>query len=459
MLWSLLTMGVLLSAKPSPADEVVFVPCPHSTPEWTAAQERLLAFDARLSGLPDEADAQPVEEALRELLKSRCFEMSREERTPASTEKGVPPALSLKAWWREGGRAWVESYLELGKPGVRTVVLPPGVRPALALETAEPTHRLASLLCSAADSDCAKQMEPWAAGVDAAFARERERQEKTTQLTEKIARRCAQDARKKPARWRYTAWRTCYRASDSYDAQPPVVRMRAPADGWLVLRGRRGHYGFCDEVRAYHLGTGTAWVSQSCSELALHEDKDRRGAVNAKATDEARVAQVMVGTLALEPLREMARAVLLADEPEGRGRALPTSVPVPEGYRIEWRERKSGISSVGMGGGAGWFTTAQTRLKWSWFPPERAEPLTGELTWPDSSQPMEDLADRLVAAAEETFKQGCPARLVPTALLDFTQAPGVNRLDAPEGVVRPQDAVLTALRNWQPPPGCSVPKE
>lgn len=457
MLWSLLTVGVLLSAKPPPG-EVVFVPCPQSTPEWAAAQERLLALDARMGSLPDEEDSRPVVEALRELLKSRCFEMSREEDS-ALMEDEPPPALSLKAWWREGGRTWVESYLELGKPGVRAVVLPPAVRPVLVRETAKPDHRLASLLCSAADRGCAKQMETWTSQVEVAFARERERQGESSRLAEKISQTCEESARKRPARWRYTAWRQCHRNSDSHAPQPVVVRMRAPEDGWLVIRGRRGHHSFCDEVRAYHLGTGTAWVSQSCSELALYEDKERLGEVNVKATDEARRAEVAVGTVSLEQLREVARAVLLADEPMAHGRAAATSVPVPEGYRIEWRERKSGLSSVGLGGGAGWFTSGQTRLNWAWFPPGRAEPLSGELTWPDSAQPAEDHADRLIREMEETFKSGCPTRAVPLLLLDFTKAPGVNRLDAPSGVVRPQDERLTALRNWQSPPGCAAPQE
>ncbi|AGC46802.1 hypothetical protein MYSTI_05525 [Myxococcus stipitatus DSM 14675] len=458
MLWSLLSLGVLLSAKP-PSDEKVFVPCPLSTPEWAEARERFRALDARVEALPDEDDARSTVVALGEVLKSRCFEMSREETSSPVSEEEPPPALSLKAWWRQGGRAWVESYLELGKPEVRTVVLPPEVRPALARETAAPDHRLASLLCSAADRECAKQMVSWEVKAEASFARERDRVAKTTDLDEKIAARCVAEARAKPARWRYTSWRSCQRDSISHGTQPPVIRMRMPTDGWLVMRGRRGHHSFCDEVRAYHLGTGTAWVSQSCSELALYEDDARLGQVDVQATDAARSARVAVGTVSLDLLREMARAVLLADEPMAHGRASAISVPVPKGYRIEWRERKSGLSSVGMGGGAGWFTSGQTRLTWTWFPPERAEPLAGELTWPDSSQPMEDLADRLVVEAEETFKQGCPARLAPAALLDFTQPPGVNRLDAPTGVARPQDALLTALRTWQPPPGCSVPKE
>nr|WP_128798116.1 hypothetical protein [Corallococcus coralloides] len=57
-----------------------------------------------------------------------------------------------------------------------------------------------------------------------------------------------------------------------FTSQLELGRIRAPMDGWLVIRGRRGHYSFCDQLDAFHLGTGTLYRSSSCSGLALKSD-------------------------------------------------------------------------------------------------------------------------------------------------------------------------------------------
>ncbi|NTX59902.1 hypothetical protein HUA74_04440 [Myxococcus sp. CA051A] len=455
MLLPLLTLGVLLSARP-PADEKVFAPCPEASPEWTAARERLLALDARLETLPDGGDRKAGAKALRELLTSRCFAMSREEREPVPED--VSP-LALKAWWKQGGRTWVESYLELGKPGARTVVLPPEARETLTRDSVKPDHRLASLLCAASDTACAKEMEGPYTRVDAAFLRALDRPDESSVAEAEAESRkgCEEDARTRPQRWRYTAWRGCEGGWTSFDKVLPVVRMRMPKDGWLVLRGRRGHHGFCDEVRAYHLGTGAAWVSQSCSDLALYDDAKRIGQVDVKTTNANRLARVRVGTLSVDSLRELTWVLLLADEAITVDRARPLTRTVPAGYPIEWRERPSGITTRGGGGGGSfWGNTGQTTLRWTWFPPEKAEPLSGELTWPESADPADDHADRLLVDAEKSFKEGCPSRPAPVDLLDFTRPASVNKRDAPEGVTSQQDDLVTALRDWRPSPGCAV---
>lgn len=48
-----------------------------------------------------------------------------------------------------------------------------------------------------------------------------------------------------------------------------TIELRAPSHGWFILRGRRGHYRFSDEVRAYDLATGAAYVARSEAALAL----------------------------------------------------------------------------------------------------------------------------------------------------------------------------------------------
>lgn len=102
-----------------------------------------------------------------------------------------------------------------------------------------------------------------------------------------------------------------------------------------------------------------------------------------------------------------------------------------------------------------WGNSGQTRLQWTWFPPERGEPLSGELTWPESADPADDHADHLVVEAEATLATGCPPLPAPVDLLDFTRPGSVNRSDAPEGVAKPQEALVSALRAWSPPASCA----
>ncbi|MCE9668095.1 hypothetical protein LY474_09745 [Myxococcus stipitatus] len=456
MLLPLLTLGVLLATKPAPAEKV-FTPCPRDTPEWTAARERLAALDARLGGLPDEGDADGAFAALQQTLASRCFEMSREEKADRP-EKGVL-ASQLRTWWRDGGKAWVESYLDLGTPGARTVVLPPSVRPMLARETAPKDHRLASLLCPLSDLACAKGTEAWFARADAAFLPENLARSGISRDERRVDPfdTCEEAALKRPKRWRYTLWRRCLGDTLNSESALPLVRLRAPGDGWLVLRGRRGHYEFCDELRAYHLGTGAAWVSQSCSALVLREDPEHRGRVDGKKTDEGRQPRVKAGAVSPERLRELTWVLLLEDEPASR--TLVSRHTVPEGFAVELRESPSENHGTvgGAVGGSVWGNTGQTRITWRWFPPGDAEPFHGEFTWPDSSDALENHADHLLEALEKDFVEGCPRKPAPLDVLDFTRATTVNRVDAPDGVAKPQDTLLEVLRAWKAPASCATP--
>jgi hypothetical protein len=130
-------------------------------------------------------------------------------------------------------------------------------------------------------------------------------------------------------------------------------------------------------------------------------------------------------------------------------------VPVPEGFPVERREliKDDGVEG-GVVGGSFWGHSGQTVLRWSWFPPGGAEPVSGELTYPDSAAVEEDHADVLLEEAEDTLREGCPPVPVPPAVLDFTRAPAVNGRDAPGGVAKVQDVLVEALRAWRPPPRC-----
>ncbi|RKI62010.1 hypothetical protein D7X55_22490 [Corallococcus sp. AB049A] len=444
-------LGWLLTAAPAQAGRIV--PCAPDTADWKAAQEALSAFDARMQALPDDGEVEDARSGLQLLLSHRCFGIAREEehREPLSwDEDAATTALALKTWWRDGGKAYFASQLELGRPGAQSIVMAPDLREVLAREASQ-KHRLATLLCPAKAGECGAETEAWRARAEKAF-RPENRRPGTFDADPPPPTDCMKEARRKPSRSRYKAWRECLALDPSgrnVQTVLPLGRIRAPAGGWLVIRGRRGHYDFCDQLDAYHLATGTTYRSSSCSGLALKSD----GKVDGVATNAARQSSVRVGRVSPERIRELSWMLMMEPEVNDRVQVEAVRVPVPKGLRVEWPTIEDGILG-GVAGGVFGGSTAQTRLIWKWFPPGGTEPLSGTFTYPYSWAAGEDHANVLMTEAEATFQGGCPALPVPVRELDFTREPGVNRVDAPEGVSKVQDARVEALLAWKPPEGC-----
>jgi len=186
--------------------------------------------------------------------------------------------------------------------------------------------------------------------------------------------------------------------------------MRAPESGWWVLEGRRGHHSFCDEIRAYHLETGTAFVVSSCSRLVLRND----GSVDGRGTDTLRKVQTRMGQLPLDSLREAAWMTFLAPEVQegvvlsGTGTALP-----PE---ITPAQRSGQGMGFGAVGGSG--SSAQTRLNWTWSR-SQGQRHSGALIWPeDYDRAGYDHAVKLLQTAEASFVESCPRAALPNWLTD-----------------------------------------
>ena len=445
-------LGWLLAAAPSQAGRIV--PCAPDTADWKAAQEELSAFDARMQALPDDGEVEDARSGLQLLLSHRCFGIAREEehREPLSwDEETATNALALKTWWRDGGKAYFASQLELGRPGAQSIVIAPDLREVLARETS-PKHRLAPLLCPVKAGTCGAETETWRVRAEQTALLPRNRRYKDSDAPADRPPDCVAVARKRPSRERYKAWRECL--GDNAGARPlqsalPLGRIRAPMDGWLVVRGRRGHYTFCDQVDVFHLATGTTYRSNSCSKLHLAP----QGNVDTSETDAARKAEVTAGRVAPERLRELTWMMLM--EPEVRDGVQVTAlrVPVPKGIPVEW-PAKNNVREGGSSSGAGMWNSGQTLLGWTWFPPANEEPWSGEFTFPMTYELGEDHINVLLKEAEDSFEEGCPAVPPPVALLDHTREPGVSDVDAPEGVGREQDARVVALRTWRPPAGC-----
>jgi hypothetical protein len=328
------------------------------------------------------------------------------------------------------------------------VLFPPDEPPVLAAEDLPRDHALRSLLCSAGDESCGRETAGWAlragdafrahglAGAPLAAAPGREA----------LAERCRREAMAVNEDLRYARWYGCVAAGLPRDAVLPLGRVRAPARGWLVLRGRRGHYHFCDEARAYDLATGAAWIATSCGGLVLQNG----GSVDFDATDRNRAGSVVTGVLPIDALREAVWMLLLADQVEVVRRQAEL-VPLPRG--LEPRLPSDG-SIFGSVADSMWFTSAQTTLAWSWIDGGRVR-AEGTLVWPSSYRAAETHAASLVRTAEAALAPGCPPAALPRAFdAAFDAASshgGVSSLDAdPVGRTRVSDRLADRLRRHRP---------
>ncbi len=377
-----------------------------------------------------------IEERLEALRQTPCFALAAldDDPTPFATT-GV-----ARAWWEEGGHEWASEFLSYGSGYRDELVLAPSRRSTLALEAASQDDPLRSLLCPEADESCGRETAGWTIRAEQAFhdhareqSAERDRQDEDDEDDEDEPRLdCGAEAREEALGERYGAFRGCVAERRPLHSAMPVGRMRAPTRGWLVIRGRRGHYHFRDGLSAYDLATGAAYVASSDSALVLRDD----GSVDGDATDAARRVTGEAGRLSVDAVRELAWMLFLAGRVEERF-ADVTTVALPRGIPLRSHDDASSFGGLSASGS---FSSAQTELDWVWVEGGRVQ-LSGQLTWPESSVAANDHAVQLLRIAEATFAPGCvPARL--TALPGLGSAGGVSAHDADyDELARTQEAL------------------
>jgi hypothetical protein len=427
--------------------------CVESSPAHLRAVASLNRLDEHLEALKDTDPTDKVEQELRTLLGSECFRLAFE----AGRIPQPDSAESLTGWWLGGGRAWLESYLELPRLGpvenrVPNVVVPPDARKTLQLE-AHRDHPLQGLLCLTGDAECGVATRGWKLRADSYFEAHRAlgRREGPSRLDggstsgpRLTSRDCAEKASTVDAGQRYEVWRTCVDSRRPKRVALPLGEFKAPAAGWLVITGRRGHYEFCDTTRAYDLSTGTAFVSDSCSDLALRND----GSVDRGATNRARVEHVRVGTLSAENIKEALWMMLLRAEAQ-EVQLKAEYYPLPAGLVPRVTVRPDGeFTTSGL-----WANTAQTTLTWQWLPPA-GPAFAGRLTWPDSYDAAEDHAASLLDIAERSLVERCAPASVPAAGL-FTSR-GTRRLNSvsAKSVEELHRELAKASDKWGTPIAC-----
>lgn len=427
----LLALG-LVAADPAAAERSH--PCVPNTTAHRDARARLAALRAVITALSPSDDVAPVRRSLSDLASSECFEL-------ASTSVRLPEvrdALTIRRWWEAGGDAYFENMLDAyrepdarGRPtGRPQILVPPDERHSLTLDTA-PRHALASLLCRDQDASCGAETAGWRVRAERrlqAFAAEDEVRYSGDGEPTRAQRRAACDttAARTPRATRFVEWLQCVDAERATVPALPIGRFRAPKTGWIVLRGRRGHYSFCDEVRAYDLATGAAYVAQSCSGLALRHD----GSVDAGATDGARGLEVTSGRLPVDALREAALMTMLAPSVDEHVSDNAWYEPLPAGVSMDWEEL-----SFGGFGMRSWYSSGQTQLSWAWVDGGRVV-ASGALTWPESARAGETHADELWQVAEGGLVAGCAPAALPTAWPLASASAGVSPLDARPDTLR-----------------------
>jgi hypothetical protein len=421
--------------------------CESESLAWKAGQQALGALHERITALADGDPPGPALDQFAALLSTDCFRFALESpRMPAPDT-----ALSLKQWWADGGYDWLASYLELPELGVSTdlkkhVVVPPDTRRTLRVG-AGPAH-LAPLLCALDDLKCAADTRGWRRRAESFLSLHRVREddrERDEDLKKALARdagSCEEIAARAPAALQYRGWRDCLESQRPTRWTLPLGPLKTPTSGWLIVSGRRGHYSFCEAIGAYHLGTGAAYIAESCSDLVLREE----GSVDRGATQRAARSRTVTGTLRLDNLREAAWALLVLKEAEDV-QARAEFYPLPSGL-TPVLAAKEWDGPIAFSGG-GWMTSAQTTLDWSWVPQD-GPVATGELTWPNSSNGVEEHAAGLLDVAEGTLIEGCPPSPPPS--LDLVRKRiRVHQADAIPGIDK---QLVERFRTWRPVPPC-----
>jgi hypothetical protein len=419
-------------------------PCRPDSALHREATQALAALGAQIEALAPAADHGPASAALTALLAHPCLRLAD---LDLATQPAFDSAVALKHFWKESGEDWLQAYLDHAKPGAEgggKIVLPAAPRPTLSRET-HPGHDLTPLLCSLADADCAARTRGWVMRAGDAV-------EDHDYLSDADSEECARKARSERPPRRYSAWRACIDGKIVPTMALPLGGLNAPADGWLVIHGRRGHYEFCDEIRAYDLATGSAYVAQRCDGLI-------RMWTGEGAVPDAGQIKAQAGQVVRENLRETAWMMLLAPFAGGTDARslhhlyLPDGIELRRSARIEPRRRLIMTSSD------------QTELAWSYVR-QGAVMATGTLTWPtDYADTARAHAVRLLEITEAAFAPGCPRAVLPAGLISTARLgdqPEVSPLDASAGeldrTALDLAAALEGLRTNAAARGCAPPE-
>lgn len=381
---------------------------------------RVIELGAISAGLRNEkADARALLADLRAALTKPCLAHV----APTMTLPKVTSVEVLRRVWDgslHGALLEASEGLRSNR-GQQYLVIPPGLLPELPDAARKD---LASMICALNDSSCDRSASYVMRSHEAfdAMARAEASSHHVgwegsnswfVEVSQVMCTRDVEDGH--PAPKTFEMWASCAASQAPKNRRYAESRLRAPERGWLFLRGRRGHYEFADEVRAYDLATGAAYVARNEGGLVLggHDFAAQRG------------TETMTGQVAPDHVRELAFA-LLTRKAIVKVRTDVSYAAVPAGVPLSLAPPSSALNVAGWGE-LSWASSAQTQLAWTYTDPTRGTRASGDFTWPSSSDWVEEHIDGLVRIAEAGLVKGCaPAKLPAPS----TAAPGrVSSID------------------------------
>jgi hypothetical protein len=399
-------------------------PCRIDGPEHAAASAEVARIDAAIGALPVDGDLTTIIEALSQLGKSPCFDIGGRFTFDEGEDERPDSALSLRDSWG-AGKEFIESYLNLaGAPGAdgTRLWIRPRFRRTWSRESAAGDPRR-PLLCSVLDTACIDSTSAFRLRAEGWLELDAERARLARGGDALRTRSCRDGLEGLPPDARLGAWLDCLESERDEHLTLPLVGPGRPQQGWLLLSGRRGHYEFCDEVRAYDLTSGAAYDVGSCSHLSLGSG----GVVNQRATDSARTLQTRFGSIPPLALQEALWFLLVA--PELRPSANSFGISVPRGTRPV---RYVSANSQAISMEPVCTSSGDTSISWKYVL-HGAVAASGELTWPGCDwNPRNKYAVQLVRVAESMFEPGCPGAPAPEVLtqIDLELVPDGVDVDA-----------------------------
>ena len=383
-------------------------PCRIDGPEHAAASVEVARIDAAIGALAVDGDPTSILEAIRQLGKSSCFDIGGRLSFDEGEDERPDSALSLRDFWRTG-KELIDGYLNLARaPGANAHRLwtRPRSRRTWSRESAAGDSRR-PLLCSVLDTACIDGTRAFRLRAEGWLALDAERSRLARGGEAIRTGRCRDGLEDVLPDARLGVWLDCLETERDEELALPLVGASRPERGWLLLSGRRGHYEFCDEVRAYDLASGAAYDVGSCSHLSLQSG----GIVDRRATDSARSIQTRFGFIPPLALREALWFLLVA--PELRPYSNSFGMAVPEGTRPV-RYASTDGKAISMEPVCS--SSADTGISWKYVL-HGAVAASGELTWPGCDwNPRNRYAVQLVRVAEALFEPGCPGAPAPEVL-------------------------------------------
>jgi hypothetical protein len=388
--------------------------CVPKQADYKQGEKALSQLNKRVTKLAADGSTTAVRREFQALLKMRCFTMA-----PLESDR-IPKfqnALVLKTWWASGGLNWLRSYLDMATDYVRRydkyqkvdgIVFPPDERIALTLETA-PKHRLAPLLCGAADSQCGRQTAGWRQRADEALANQARVDELEHHRFDPdasqagVVEQCGVEAARYEANESYIRWYECVGSNRPKRTALPLGHFKAPTDGWLVLRTYHNH-AHCKEIRAYDLATGSAYTANNCGLSAA----GRANQPSRHRTKSKLPIRTEVGRLSLENLREAAWMILMDTVRQEDVQVQDYWAELPAHISPRFHGLR-GFGSSGHGRGCIW-----TRWEWMWV--RKGGIIAKGLLDRGGLFPVGQYAAKLLEIAQRGIKTGCPNVRLPKDL-------------------------------------------